>query len=428
MGCCNSCGHTTCKCIGLPGEKGEQGDQGLQGQPGPQGNPGPQGIQGVPGNDGADGADGVGYGGLSTTNSNILDSGSTTFTGTVTTGLAYQTGTRVRFAHTGNPTGEYFEGVVTSYDPITGNISVGSIDNKVGTGTHNSWNVSVAGDIGDTGGTGVPGPQGPQGLPGPQGPIGPAGADGGDGRGYDAISNTSSDILDTAAVSGTFTISSEKAYSTGARVRFADAGNPANYFEGVVISYNTTTGEMVVGSVDVKSGSGTILSWTVNLAGETASSTPIQTFSSNSVAATQNPSGLGDANKIQVEFGPAASGSFYGLTAAGLLTLTQAGRYMIDVNLQFGRAGGAGFAQLFGRVVLDGTPLTPSIAAKIDDSDTELPYHGTFGPIDLPAGTTFAVELMRSNVGIDAGGLIQLSSGDPSWAAAETAEIIVRKF
>lgn len=95
------------------------------------------------------------------------------------------------------------------------------------------------------------------------------GIQGEDGYGYNAASTTSSDILDTVATSGAFTITTKKAYTPGARVRFSDSANPStNYFEGIVTAYNALTGAMTVSSVDLKVGTGTIASWNVNLAGE----------------------------------------------------------------------------------------------------------------------------------------------------------------
>jgi hypothetical protein len=97
-----------------------------------------------------------------------------------------------------------------------------------------------------------------------------SGTPGTPGRGYDAISATSTDLLDTGAlgISGAV-ITIEKAYTPGARVRFSDTASPSvNYFEGIVAAYDPLTGIMDVGSIDLKKGTGTISSWDVNLAGE----------------------------------------------------------------------------------------------------------------------------------------------------------------
>lgn len=299
---CSSCGHNTCNCIGL---QGPQGVQGIQGETGATGSPGPQGIQGVQGpagTNGTDGADGLGYGGSSSTNTNILDTGATTLSATMTVGLAYQSGARIRFSDTAAPSTNYFEGVINTYDSGTGAVDIVDINVKNGTGTINSWNVNIAGELGDQGATGATGLQGPQGLTGPTGATGATGAIGADGFGYDSLSATSTDILDTAATTVTMTIATDKAYQIGSRVRFADQASPTvNYFEGVVTSYSTATGVMDVGSVNVKSGTGTIADWGVSIAGEKG-----DTGAFNVVL---NPSTPYDASNLDIVVWDASAGN-----------------------------------------------------------------------------------------------------------------------
>ena len=91
---------------------------------------------------------------------------------------------------------------------------------------------------------------------------GAAGTNGADGRGYYATSTTS---LAIGTGSKAFTVSSGLAYSAGARVRAASAANTANWMEGVVASYSSTT---LTVTVDATSGSGTLADWNINLAGE----------------------------------------------------------------------------------------------------------------------------------------------------------------
>jgi len=131
--------------------------------------------------------------------------------------------------------------------------------------------------IGPTGATGPAGPAGPEGAPGVGAPgsagsvgnTGATGAAGDDGKGYDATSSSSITVLGNTDVTTNATITAEKAYTPGARVRFSDTASPAtNFFEGICTAYNPTTGVMTVASIDLKRGSGTISAWDVNLAGE----------------------------------------------------------------------------------------------------------------------------------------------------------------
>ena len=93
--------------------------------------------------------------------------------------------------------------------------------------------------------------------------VGPAGDA---GRGYDATSTTSL-VLGSIGATVAAVISLEKAYQPGTKYRFSDAASPsANYFEGIVSTYNTSTGAFT-GTVTLEVGSGTLTSWYVSVNG-----------------------------------------------------------------------------------------------------------------------------------------------------------------
>ena len=421
-----------CKCVVCtPGAQGHQGDQGIQGATGVPGPTGSQGPTGSAGANGSDGTDGKGYNAFSSTNTNILDTAATTLSGTISLDKAYTSGARIRFSDTTSPSVNYFEGVVSAYDPLTGVISLINIgDVREGSGTINSWNVNLAGDLGDPGPTGTTGLQGPQGLQGIQGIQGIQGNDGVDGKGYNTLSNTSTDILDTTATSVTMTVAADLAYLPGARVRLSDQSNPSvNYFEGVVSSYNIVSGAMIITPVDRKAGSGTIALWNANVTGELYSLKAYEYHSQNSTAANQNPTGLDNANKIQIEFGPAFSNTYIDITALGLITILKTGKYMIRFSLRYGRTGALGVSHLFGRGLINGVPLTPSLSVLISSADMADPITLSLGPLDLVNTDTISVEIMRDSAGgaDNSGGLYQqISAG--GWANSETAEVTIIKL
>lgn len=104
----------------------------------------------------------------------------------------------------------------------------------------------------------------PAGPAGEDGEDGATGATGATGPGYAATSVTSNAIASSG--SKTFTTQAGLAYTAGARVRAADAALPAtNWMEGVVTSYSGTT---LTFTADKSLGSGTLTSWTINLAGQ----------------------------------------------------------------------------------------------------------------------------------------------------------------
>lgn len=120
--------------------------QGPAGPAGPQGVQGPAGANGTNGADGANGTNGLGYDLMtSLTSINVLDTSSITVSMTITTNKALIAGSRVRVADSANPTDNFFEGVVTSYNAVTGALDIGAIDTKVGSGTIASWNLSITG-------------------------------------------------------------------------------------------------------------------------------------------------------------------------------------------------------------------------------------------------------------------------------------------
>lgn len=112
----------------------------------------------------------------------------------------------------------------------------------------------VRGPQGATGETGSTGATGATGSTGATGPTGP---------GYTATSSTSNSIASSG--SKTFTTQASLAYTVGARVRSTDSSNTANWMEGVVTAYGGAT---LTFTSDLSSGSGTISSWNINLAGE----------------------------------------------------------------------------------------------------------------------------------------------------------------
>lgn len=103
------------------------------------------GATGLEGATGLDGATGLGYT-LSSAQSRVIGTGSKTFI--VNTSItAFGVGSRVRVASTASPN-NWMEGVVTSF---AGLAFVVNVDLISGSGTYNSWKISIAGETGATG-------------------------------------------------------------------------------------------------------------------------------------------------------------------------------------------------------------------------------------------------------------------------------------
>jgi hypothetical protein len=153
---------------GAKGDKGDQGEQGIQGIQGIQGvkgdtgatgakgDTGDTGPQGPKGDTGDTGATGAGYTGVTSTSTITIGSGLKTFSLVSGYAGAFVTGMRVRAIHTDTPT-YYMEGPANY---IGGGTLIITVDKFNGSGSHNAWKFTVAGEVGATGATGATGSSG----------------------------------------------------------------------------------------------------------------------------------------------------------------------------------------------------------------------------------------------------------------------------
>jgi len=151
-------------------------------------------------------------------------------------------------------------------------------------------------------------------------------------------------------------------------------------------------------------------------------------ISAQSVAASQEPSAVD--TPIQLEFGPAINtgSDDIQLLADGTLQVNVAGTYHIDIVGQYGRTSGAGTSIILVRSLVNGTQVSAaSIAAKIDDADTLMPYE-TRSWATLPAGTLLTYELVRDSAGNNSGGLFRTAPTLGGWAPAPSISITVTRF
>jgi hypothetical protein len=119
------------------------------------------------------------------------------------------------------------------------------------------------GDVGPQGPTGAQGATGSQGSIGPSGVTGPQGPSGLDGDRYHTTSNTTATITDT----GQLTFTTNDLYlDYSMQQTVIIAYNDLNHMHGTVVSYNQSTGALVV-EMNNKTGSGTYSSWEINLDG-----------------------------------------------------------------------------------------------------------------------------------------------------------------
>ena len=141
---------------------------------------------------------------------------------------------------------------------------------------------------GAQGPTGLTGAQGPTGATGPTGPQGPTGLNGLPG---DTYHTTSTSTL-TIAASGTITLTTADLgldYSTAQTVIIAH--DLSNHMHGEVVSYNQSTGALVV-DLKHKDGSGTYSSWEINLQGAVGIAGPQGPTGATGATGPQGPQGI----------------------------------------------------------------------------------------------------------------------------------------
>jgi hypothetical protein len=147
------------------------------------------------------------------------------------------------------------------------------------------------GDTGDTGPQGEQGIQGPQGIQGIQGIQGEKGDKGDTGDEGDKYHTTSTTSL-TIAASGTitlYTVDLHLDYSVAQTVIIAH--DLSNHMHGEVVSYNQSTGALVV-SLKNKTGSGTYSSWEVNLDGAVGIQGDVGPAGPTGATGPQGPQGI----------------------------------------------------------------------------------------------------------------------------------------
>jgi hypothetical protein len=150
-----------------------------------------------------------------------------------------------------------------------------------------------------------------------------------------------------------------------------------------------------------------------------------------STTTPQEPSARGEANAVQVDFGPTnTTNTHVHLAANGAVTFNTSGLYRIKVALQFGRAGASGTSIILFRVLVNGTQAGRSIISKLSSAD-ETQYFENDTWIYFPAGTTLTFEVMRELSGSNFGGLIGFDPTDEgagTWNNAPSAAIRVERL
>lgn len=151
-----------------------------------------------------------------------------------------------------------------------------------------------------------------------------------------------------------------------------------------------------------------------------------------SLASDQQPTGLGIANAINVEFGVAqgTGGDPVQMDVNGMLTFNTGGLYRIKVVFQFGRTGGSQTAEVLFRFLVNGVQLGRSVGVKLGNAD-DLRYIDIDNWFNVPQGATLNTQVMRDNAGNNSGGLFQTiptNEGAGTWSNVPCAVMRVERL
>ena len=148
--------------------------------------------------------------------------------------------------------------------------------------------------------------------------------------------------------------------------------------------------------------------------------------------AAQNPTGLGTANAIQLNFG-AAQGTVLDplqLLADGALQCNIAGTYFLEFDMQIGRLGSSGTSIILFQIRLNGVKAAETRTFKLNNTNTNFAYQNSAW-VNLSQGDLITWELMRDESGNNSGGAIGFTptnSAGTEWAASPATTLRMSRW
>lgn len=132
---------------------------------------------------------------------------------------------------------------------------------------------------------------------------------------------------------------------------------------------------------------------------------------------------------LQLAFGAAQNSASNPvmINAAGLLTFNTAGNYAVRIKLQCGRTGSTGTSILLSRILLAGAQYGSAACVKMTQTDATTPTDSRV-VINVTAGQTMAVQIMRDSSGSNFGGVYPQAAIVTSWGTAPSALIVVSRL
>ncbi|WP_373445769.1 hypothetical protein [Salmonella enterica] len=129
---------------------------------------------------------------------------------------------------------------------------------------------------------------------------------------------------------------------------------------------------------------------------------------------------------LQLTFG-AAQGTASNpvmINAAGLVTFNVAGNYAVRIKLQQGRTGSTGTSILLSRILLNGTQYGFPAAVKMENPNV-IAVTESRVVLDVTAGATFSVQIMRDSFGNNSGGVVPQAATVTAWGTAPSTLLVI---
>lgn len=141
----------------------------------------------------------------------------------------------------------------------------------------------------------------------------------------------------------------------------------------------------------------------------------------------QAPSAVDTA--LQLTFGAAQNSAANPvmINAAGLVTFNTAGSYAVRIKLQCGRTGATGTSILLSRLLLGGAQIGSPAAVKMTQTDATTPTESRV-VINVTAGQTFIVQIMRDSAGSNFGGVYPQAATVTAWGTAPSALLVISRL
>jgi len=150
----------------------------------------------------------------------------------------------------------------------------------------------------------------------------------------------------------------------------------------------------------------------------------VEVLRAASTAASQAPSAVG--TPLQIEFGAAQVGIGVSLSVAGAITCTETGNYALRFKLQKGRTGASGTSILMSRILVNGSQVGISSAARMTSAEAIYIVESRVAA-SLTAGDVVTLQIIRDSAGANFGGLYSVASSH-GWNLAPTALLVVSRI